>query len=136
MQRRVLSTLVPHFEWCLSHLCNDTPWHQRQFYSTALGAYSTVLAAVANRELLTIAYVGIGAVLGLLLFSKGLKYIFERFYNPTIALLSGFLLGSLNKLWPWKETLETFIKHPGTEKEEIVALSVRNLAPEAIGLRQ
>ena len=101
------------------------------FILLLLGAYSTVLAAVANRELLTIAYVGIGAVLGLLLFSKGLKYIFERFYNPTIALLSGFLLGSLNKLWPWKETLETFIKHPGTEKEEIVALSVRNLAPES-----
>lgn len=99
------------------------------FILLLLGAYSTVLAAVANRELLTIAYVGIGAVLGLLLFSKGLKYIFERFYNLTIALLSGFLLGSLNKLWPWKETLETFIKHPGTEKEEIVALSVRNLAP-------
>ena len=65
------------------------------FILLLLGAYSTVLAAVANRELLTIAYVGIGAVLGLLLFSKGLKYIFERFYNPTIALLSGFLLGSL-----------------------------------------
>lgn len=99
------------------------------FILLLLGAYSTVLAAVANRELLTIAYVGFGAVLGLLLFSKGLKYIFERFYNPTIALLSGFLLGSLNKLWPWKETLDTFIKHAGTEKEEIVALSVRNLAP-------
>lgn len=99
------------------------------FILLLLGAYSTVLAAVANRELLTIAYVGIGAVAGLLLFSKGLKFIFERYYNFTIALLSGFLLGSLNKLWPWKEVLETFIKHAGTEKEEVVALSVQNLAP-------
>ncbi len=99
------------------------------FILLLLGAYSTVLAAVANRELLTIAYVGIGAVVGLLLFSKGLKFIFERYYNFTIALLSGFLLGSLNKLWPWKEVLETFTKHAGTEKEEMVALSVQNLAP-------
>ena len=99
------------------------------FILLLLGAYSTVLAAVANRELLTIVYVGIGAVVGLLLFSKGLKFIFERYYNFTIALLSGFLLGSLNKLWPWKEVLETFTKHAGTEKEEIVALSVQNLAP-------
>ncbi len=99
------------------------------FILLLLGAYSTVLAAVANRELLTIAYVGIGAVAGLLLFSKGLKFIFERYYNFTIALLSGFLLGSLNKLWPWKQVLETFTKHAGTEKEEIVALSVQNLAP-------
>ncbi|HCP40536.1 MAG TPA: DUF368 domain-containing protein [Cryomorphaceae bacterium] len=99
------------------------------FILLLLGAYSTVLAAVTNGELLTLAYLGIGAIFGLLSFSKGLKYIFERYYNPTIAMLSGFLLGSLNKLWPWKENLEAFVKHAGTEKEEVVALSVRNLTP-------
>mgnify|MGYP001106064653 FL=1 len=101
------------------------------FILLLLGTYSTVLAAVANKELFTIAYVGIGAVIGLLLFSKGLKFIYERFFNLTIALLTGFLLGSLNKLWPWKEVLDAFIKHAGTEKEEIVALSFKNLAPGA-----
>jgi putative membrane protein len=99
------------------------------FILLLLGSYATVLSAVANRELWTIAYVGIGAVAGLLLFSKALKFIFERYYNITIALLSGFLLGSLNKLWPWKEVLESFVKHPGTSKEKVVALSVQNLPP-------
>ncbi|MAZ95981.1 MAG: DUF368 domain-containing protein [Flavobacteriales bacterium] len=101
------------------------------FILLLLGAYSTVLEAVANRDITTIALVGIGAISGLLLFSKGLKFIFERYYNTTIALLSGFLLGSLNKLWPWKEPLETFIKHEGTPKEEVVTLSVQNLPPES-----
>ena len=44
----------------------------------------------------------------------------------TIALLTGFLLGSLNKLWPWKEVIETFTKHEGTPKEEIIPLTVQN----------
>ncbi len=101
------------------------------FILLLLGAYSTVLEAVANRDITTIALVGIGAISGLLLFSKGLKFIFERYYNTTIALLSGFLLGSLNKLWPWKEPLETFIKYEGTPKEEVVTLSVQNLPPES-----
>ena len=101
------------------------------FILLLLGAYSTVLEAVANRDITTIALVGIGAISGLLLFSKGLKFIFERYYNTTIALLSGFLLGALNKLWPWKEPLETFIKYEGTPKEEVVTLSVQNLPPES-----
>lgn len=99
------------------------------FILLLLGAYSTVLNAVAERNLEVIIYVGIGAVLGLLLFSKALKWIFSKFYNLTIALLSGFLLGSLNKLWPWKKVLESFTKHEGTPEEEIIALSVQNLAP-------
>lgn len=99
------------------------------FILLLLGAYSVVLSAVADRDVLIIAYVGVGAVAGLLSFSKGLKYIFANYYNLTIALLTGFLLGSLNKLWPWKEVLTSFVKHEGTEKEEIVALTVQNLAP-------
>ena len=101
------------------------------FILLLLGAYSVVLTAVADRDLLIIVYVGIGAVIGLLSFSKGLKYIFANYYNLTISLLTGFLLGSLNKLWPWKEVLTSFVKHKGTEKEEVVALTVQNLAPGA-----
>jgi putative membrane protein len=99
------------------------------FILLLLGAYSTVLAAVADRDLLTIALIGIGAILGLLSFTKALKWIFNRYYSITIALLSGFLLGSLNKLWPWKEVLTSFTKHAGTPKEEIVPLTVQNLPP-------
>lgn len=100
------------------------------FILLLLGAYSTVLAAVADRDLFTIALIGVGAILGLLSFTKALKWIFNRYYDLTIALLSGFLLGSLNKLWPWKQVLTSFTKHAGTAKEEIVPLTVQNLPPD------
>lgn len=105
------------------------------FILLLLGAYGTVLNAVADRDLMVIAYVGIGAAAGLLTFTKALKWIFAKFYNATIALLTGFLLGSLNKLWPWKEVISTYTKHAGTEKEEIVPLVVENLAPGELAVQ-
>ena len=47
----------------------------------------------------------IGALVGLLSFSKLLKYLFKNYENITLALLTGFILGSLNKVWPWKQTI-------------------------------
>ena len=64
-----------------------------------------------------------------------LSYALRRFHDVTIALLSGFMLGSLNKVWPWKETLETYTDSHGVIKP----LVEHNIAPnaqviEAIGL--
>jgi len=99
------------------------------FILLLLGAYATVLSAVSDRNLLIIAYVGVGAVAGLITFTKLLKWIFENYYNVAIALLTGFLLGSLNKLWPWKWVVEYYVKHEGTEKEEYVPLVTENMVP-------
>jgi putative membrane protein len=99
------------------------------FILLLLGAYSIVLGAVANFDLLTIAYVGIGAIAGLIGFTKLLKWVFEHYHDIMVAILSGFLLGSLNKLWPWKITLESMTKHAGTEKEEIVPIITENFLP-------
>ncbi len=59
----------------------------------------------------------IGAVGGLIAFSHILSWVFKRFKNQTIAILTGFILGSLNILWPWKDIVylkdeigETIIK--------------------------
>ena len=101
------------------------------FILLLLGAYATVLSAVSDRNLLIIAYVGIGAVAGLISFTKALKWIFEHYYSIAVALLSGFLLGSLNKLWPWKKEIDYFIKHEGTPQEEHIPLITENLAPGA-----
>jgi len=101
------------------------------FILLLLGAYATVLSAVSELNLLIIAYVGIGAVTGLISFTKFLKWIFDKYKTIAIAILSGFLLGSLNKLWPWKWVVEYYIKHEGTSKEEYVPLITENLAPGA-----
>jgi putative membrane protein len=75
------------------------------FILVLLGAYTPVLAAVNDRDFKTIAVIGLGAVIGLLSFSKILKWLFANYKNYTLAVLTGFIIGSLNKIWPWKETL-------------------------------
>jgi putative membrane protein len=77
------------------------------FILVLLGSYKTVLDAVHERKIAEIATVGLGAVIGLLSFARLLKWLFSRFHNGTLAVLSGFILGSLNKIWPWKEVVET-----------------------------
>jgi putative membrane protein len=101
------------------------------FILLLLGAYATVLEAVSDRHFEIIIYVGIGAVIGLIAFTKLLKWIFEHHYNVAVALLTGFLLGSLNKLWPWKEVLSSYVKHEGTPKAKEIALVTQNLMPAA-----
>jgi len=70
--------------------------------------------------------VGIGAAAGLLSFSNLLSWLLRKYHNMTIALLSGFMIGSLNKVWPWKETLSTFVDRHGVEK----ALVQSNILPQ------
>ena len=77
------------------------------FILVLLGSYKTVLDAVHERNLLIIATVGVGAIFGLLSFARLLKWMFGHYKNMTLALLTGFILGSLNKIWPWKEVLST-----------------------------
>ena len=76
-----------------------------------------------------------GAVIGITTFSRVLSFALRRFHDATIALLSGFMLGSLNKVWPWKETIETYTDSHGVVKP----LVEQNIAPntqviEAVGL--
>lgn len=83
------------------------------FILVLLGAYETILNAVHARDLLTIAIVGLGTIVGLLSFSRVLKWLFKNYKNITLAGLTGFILGSLNKIWPWKETLTTRVNSKG-----------------------
>lgn len=77
------------------------------FILVLLGSYKTVLDAVHQRDLQILLVVGAGAIVGLLSFARLLKWMFSRFRDPTLALLTGFILGSLPKIWPWKVVLES-----------------------------
>jgi putative membrane protein len=72
------------------------------FILVLLGKYEYVLNAVVQRDILTIAILGAGAVVGLLSFARLLKWLLRRYYAITISVLAGFMLGSLRVLWPWK----------------------------------
>ena len=95
------------------------------FILLLLGKYEFVLNALSNFKLDVIAVFGCGAVVGLLSFSNLLSWLLKKYHNMTIALLSGFMIGSLNKVWPWKETVSTFIDRHGVEK----ALLQENVLP-------
>ena len=75
------------------------------FIMVLLGAYKPILSALNDRDYKTVATVFLGAIVGLLVFSKILKWMFTNYKNYTLAILTGFIVGSLNKIWPWKETL-------------------------------
>jgi putative membrane protein len=73
------------------------------FLLVILGKYEFILSAVNDRDIVSIAYIGIGAIVGLILFSQVLGWLFAKYHDRTIALLTGLMIGSLRKIWPWKE---------------------------------
>jgi putative membrane protein len=72
------------------------------FILLILGIYEPVLKAVSDKDILTLAVFASGCVVGLLAFSRVISWLLKRYYATMIGLLSGFMLGSMNKLWPWK----------------------------------
>ena len=85
------------------------------FILVLLGAYKPVLEALNNKDFKTILVFMGGAIVGLLTFSKILKWLFAHYKNYTLAALTGFIIGSLNKIWPWKETLTWRTNSHGVE---------------------
>ncbi|MGJ8759744.1 MAG: DUF368 domain-containing protein [Polaribacter sp.] len=85
------------------------------FILVLLGAYKPVLDALNNRDFKTILVFMAGAIIGLLTFSRVLKWLFKHYKNITLAALTGFIIGSLNKIWPWKETLTWRTNSHGVE---------------------
>jgi putative membrane protein len=75
------------------------------FILVLLGMYSTVLMAIKSLDLIFILVFALGAGSGLLCFSRLLHWLLHQFRQPTMALLTGFLFGSLAVVWPWKRVL-------------------------------
>ncbi|MBL7559650.1 DUF368 domain-containing protein [Olleya sp. YSTF-M6] len=83
------------------------------FILVILGAYKTLSDAFHDFDIKKIALFGTGAVIGLLSFSHVLKWLFKNYHNTTLAILTGFILGSLNKVWPWKKTVSVMVEETG-----------------------
>jgi putative membrane protein len=76
------------------------------FILVLLGMYSTVLTAVKSLDLMFLLVFILGCGAGLLFFSRILYWLLHRFHQATMALLTGFLFGSLAIVWPWKHVLD------------------------------
>lgn len=77
------------------------------FILVLLGAYKSVTEAAHDFDIKTLGIVALGAIFGLLTFSRILKWLFVHYSSITLAVLTGFIAGSLSKIWPWKKVLET-----------------------------
>lgn len=72
------------------------------FILLILGKYEPILAALSNKDFLTLGVFALGCAVGILSFSRVISWLLKKYFATTIGLLSGFMLGSMNKLWPWK----------------------------------
>jgi len=95
------------------------------FILLLLGKYQFVLSALNEGRISIIAALLTGALTGIIAFSHLLSWLLEKFHHLTIAMLAGFMIGSLNKIWPWKVTVETYIDSHG----EIQPLLQDNVLP-------
>lgn len=84
------------------------------FILLLLGKYHHMMTAIAELQLTTLAVFATGATLGLVAFSHALSWLLSHHRSSTVALLTGFMLGSLNKVWPWKIAQQTLTSTDGT----------------------
>lgn len=107
------SSIFLFFAGALAICAMILPGISGSFILVILGAYKTLSDALHAFDFKKIAIFAVGAVIGLLSFSRVLKWLFNHYKNTTLAVLTGFIFGSLNKIWPWKETLTILEKSTG-----------------------
>ncbi len=96
------------------------------FILLILGQYEFALNAVKTLDIVSIMALGTGAVIGIMGFARVLSWLLRHYHQATVALLVGFMIGSLRKIWPWKETVMTMIDRHGVE----VPLLQHNVLPD------
>lgn len=86
------------------------------FILLILGQYEGILQAVTERNFLKLFVFAMGCIVGILSFSRVVSWLLRKYHSATIGLLSGFMLGSVNELWPWKIVTAWRTSSSGEEK--------------------
>jgi len=95
------------------------------FILVLLGKYQFVLGAVNQRDFHPLFLVAAGACAGIVIFSRLLGWLLKRHHDLMIAALTGLMLGSLRKVWPWKETLDSLVDVHG----KVIPIVQANMLP-------
>jgi len=95
--------------WAIAICAMILPWISGSFMLVLLGEYEYMMEAIKNLDILTIWIFLVGAIIWIIAFSNVLSWLFKHFKMITLSSLTGFMLGSLNKIWPRKETLNPSI---------------------------
>ncbi len=101
------------------------------FILLLMGMYGIVLGGVKALDFVLIATFAMGCIVGILSFSKFLNWAFKNHKSLTLAVLTGFLIGSLNRVWPWQEVLSRRVNSKG---EEVVEFTRSILPGQLAGL--
>jgi putative membrane protein len=97
------------------------------FILLILGTYAYILGAVKDFDFSVLSVFVLGCAIGILSIAKLLVWAFSKYRSLTLAVLTGFMLGALNKVWPWKEVLSYRENRHG----ELVPLLESNILPSA-----
>lgn len=85
------------------------------FILLIMGKYTYILQAVNDRNFMVIIVFAIGCVVGILSFARVISWLLQNYHNLAVALLAGFMIGSLNEIWPWKVVVSTRVNSSGEE---------------------
>ncbi|WP_347372826.1 DUF368 domain-containing protein [Aequorivita sp. Q41] len=131
------STWFLFFAGFIAIIAMILPGISGSFILLLLGAYTTVIGIITEfgegittlnstlffGALSKLSIFGVGAILGLKMFSRVLNWMFKHHKNLILAVLTGFMIGALNKIWPWKEVLQYRMSHAG-EKVPFIEKSI------------
>ena len=110
---------------CIAICAMILPGISGSFILVLLGMYKFIIGALGDINIAVIATFMGGAAVGIIAFSNVLSWLLKKYHNLTIALLAGFMVGSLNKVWPWKEVTETIVGRHG----ELKPIEEQNILP-------
>lgn len=106
-------------------------------YEAVIGSINMLTTAIFSVDFETslvaasrLGVFGVGAIIGIKAFSKVLTWMFDNYKNTTLTLLTGFMIGSLNKIWPWKQTVTTYFN---SSNEEVPLLEKSILPSDFVG---
>lgn len=110
---------------CIAITAMILPGISGSFILLLLGLYTPIIGAVKNLDITIMAIFSAGAAIGILSFSHVLSALLRKYHDATLVFLTGLMLGTLGKIWPWKEVV-TFRENA---KGEMVPLDERVLSP-------
>jgi len=95
------------------------------FILVLLGKYQFILDAVNQRDFFILGVFVCGVIVGIVSFVRILSWLFGRYHDVTVAILTGIVIGSLRKIWPWKQIVRSMTMDHG----KIIPIEEINIWP-------
>ncbi|NMM47391.1 DUF368 domain-containing protein [Marinigracilibium pacificum] len=110
---------------CIAICAMILPGISGSFILLILGKYIFIMDSIKSLKLDIIAVFGLGCIIGITSFSRVVSWCLDKYHDITVGVLAGFMIGSLNKVWPWKRVEDFMLNAKGEE----VVLKETNLSP-------